>query len=177
MSRLLRRLGLLQSFTPDFTLPEHAEKWAADSTPSEEDARERLAGWLTEQVGPEMAQSHDWLGGAEPEVAGDGEALTERETQHGLVHPDTVQAVWNLACFHYNLGQHVEALPLFRRAEGGVAANPDNAICLNIARHFPGITTDCEKRAVAHTLAVDVWASVVEECTTQGRKGLVVPVF
>ena len=79
MSRLLRRLGLLQSFTPDFTLPEHAEKWAADSTPSEEDARERLAGWLTEQVGPEMAQSHDWLGGAEPEVAGDGEALTERE--------------------------------------------------------------------------------------------------
>ena len=40
---------------------------------------ELLAGWLTEQVGPEMAQSHDWLGGAEPEVAGGGEALTERE--------------------------------------------------------------------------------------------------
>ena len=70
------RLGLLQSFTPDFSVPEHADRWAADATPNEVDARNRLAGWLDEQVSPEMLRSHEWL--ADGRI---GEMLTQRETR------------------------------------------------------------------------------------------------
>jgi ectoine hydroxylase-related dioxygenase (phytanoyl-CoA dioxygenase family) len=70
------RLGLLQSFTPDFTVPEHAELWAADATPNEVDARERLASWLEEQVSPEMLRSYEWLAGGAVD-----QTLTQREAR------------------------------------------------------------------------------------------------
>ena len=70
------RLGLLQSFTPDFSVPEHADRWAADATPNEVDARKRLAGWLDEQVSPEMLRSYEWL--ADDRI---GQMLTQRETR------------------------------------------------------------------------------------------------
>ena len=68
------RLGLLQSFTPDFTVPEHAEAWAEDATSNELDARARLAGWLEEQVSPEMLRSYEWLAGGSVD-----QKLTQRE--------------------------------------------------------------------------------------------------
>jgi hypothetical protein len=70
------RLGLLQSFTPDFTVPEHAEVWAPDATSNELDARARLAGWLEEQVSPEMLRSYEWLAGGPV-----NQTLTQREAR------------------------------------------------------------------------------------------------
>ena len=55
------RLGLLQSFVPDFSTEQHAEHWLAGSTPDEADARERLAGWLAEDVVPKMTEEHEGL--------------------------------------------------------------------------------------------------------------------
>ena len=57
------RLGLLQSFTPDFTAPEHAPRRAPGARESEVDARHRLARWLEEQVTPKMLESYEWLRG------------------------------------------------------------------------------------------------------------------
>ena len=71
------RLGLLQSFVPDFTNPRHAVRRASNAGPAElvrashsgglsivfsnqprsQDARNRLAGWLREVVEPKMAKS------------------------------------------------------------------------------------------------------------------------
>ena len=57
-------------------MPEHAELWAADATPNEVDARERLASWLEEQVSPEMLRSYEWLAGGAVD-----QTLTQREAR------------------------------------------------------------------------------------------------
>ena len=59
--------------------------------------------------------------------------LTGNEARHGTDHPMTVAALWNLAAFlHQDRNQYAEALPLYRRAATGCAANPGDPHCQQI---------------------------------------------
>ena len=56
------RLGLLQSFVPDFTAPTHADSWRSTEAwcDVDEDARRRLGEWLGEEVEPKMVKSFEF---------------------------------------------------------------------------------------------------------------------
>jgi len=58
-------------------------------------------------------------GGAPPAGFGASHATKGREATLGPTHPDTLTSVNNLGVLRQDMGKHVEALPLFRRALEG----------------------------------------------------------